>query len=87
MLSPAVRADLTWCFLSPKKDLIAAMMLSVVRVEEAKVWMALLGVRDGGCVCLFLLDLYCICFSLKNKVLVFDSRSPTNKNNKHNRQR
>lgn len=26
-------------------------------------------------------------FSLKKKVLVFDSRSPTNKNNKHNRQR
>lgn len=65
MLSPAVRADLTWCFLSPKKDLIAAMMLSVVRVEEAKVWMALLGVRDGRrCVCTFTLDLYCICFSL-----------------------
>lgn len=67
MLSPAVRANLTWCFLSPKKDLIAAMMLSVVRAEEAKVWMALLGVRDGGCVCLFTLDLYCICFSLKKK--------------------
>lgn len=87
MLSPAVGADLTWCFLSPKKDLIAAMMLSVVRVEDAKVWMALLGVRDGGCVCLFTLDLYCICFSLKKEVLIFDSRSPTNKNNKHNRQR
>lgn len=66
MLSPAVRADLTWCFLSPKKDLIAAMMLSVVRVEEAKVWMALLGVRDGGCVCLFTLDLY-LFFSLSLK--------------------
>lgn len=87
MLSPAMRADLTWCFLSPKKDLIAAMMLSVVRVEEAKVWMALLGVRDGGCVCLFTLDLYCICCSLKEKVLIFDSRSPTIKNINDNRQR